>query len=500
MISLLPIASCLTAIEKLEPMRSVKEEDALFKMYPKTVPIFDVRIDPITKAPVSRGRWELIKTKRLTVQQFKDALQCDVMEPALDDYYGTMSLMLLFPPTKDSVELMCTWAETRCKTWKQCRELRDMLKIGTMENLKTRFGMDNFNMLESFRMFRIINGALHWDWPWGMERIPKLEVLSSIHSLLILLLHRVTDLKDSVFFLGGEFPVFPDRFPFPLIAQAGNLFTNTILWPWESETRKEIYIHNEIVEQHDSIFSNKNMRTVTKTREWEKKDPRCAFFASPDFKREVLFEQAARHPDLFLLHQGFMEPLPCWDPACTVEGWSYKELHQMTDEYLNSSTLSGLPRFTNLRSNTPTTYEPGKFKFVIVPEGMGGVSTSSRLLNVLGHCECVVFLVNSALQFHFSGKLVPWVHYVPLSTIGADVVSKLRYLRANDHLAKQIAINAKNFATSYLRFEDYMCYSATLFDTLGTVMANTTALQPFTPINVHHAQLDLLRGGYGGYR
>ena len=41
---------------------------------------------------------------------------------------------------------------------------------------------------------------------------------------------------------------------------------------------------------------------------------------------------------------------------------------------------------------------------------------------------------------------------------------------------------------------------ATLFDTLGTVMANTTALEPFTPINVHHKQLDLMRGGDGGYR
>ena len=31
--------------------------------------------DPITKEPVSRGRWELIKDKRITVAQFKDILQ-----------------------------------------------------------------------------------------------------------------------------------------------------------------------------------------------------------------------------------------------------------------------------------------------------------------------------------------------------------------------------------------------------------------------------------------
>jgi len=338
---LLPTASGLSAIEQLEPVRSYKEEEALFKMYPRTVPKFDVRIDPITKEPVSRGRWELIKDKRVTVAEFKNILQCDAMEPALDEYYGSLSLMLLFPPSKDSVELMCTWAETRCESWKRCRVMRDQFKSGDLGSLQSKFGMHNFQMLQSFRMFRIIKGSLHWDWPWGIERIPKLELLSAIHALLILLLHRVTDIKDSVFFLGGEFPFFPARFPFPLIAQAGNLFTNTILWPWESETKKEIWMHNDIVEKHGGVFSDNNIRAVSRTKEWEKKDPRCAFFASHDSKREVLFEQAARHPDLFFLHQGFMEPLPCWDPACTVDGWTYKELEQMSDEYLNSSTLSG---------------------------------------------------------------------------------------------------------------------------------------------------------------
>jgi hypothetical protein len=28
---------------------------------------------------------------------------------------------------------------------------------------------------------------------------------------------------------------------------AGNLFTNTILWPWESEIKKEIWMHNDII-------------------------------------------------------------------------------------------------------------------------------------------------------------------------------------------------------------------------------------------------------------
>jgi len=90
---------------------------------------------------------------------------------------------------------------------------------------------------------------------------------------------------------------------------------------------------------------------------------------------------------------------------------------------------------------------------------MRSLSTSSRLLHVLGHCECVVLLINSVLQFHFSGKLLPWVHYVPLSTSGADLAAKVRYLIENDNLAQQIAENGKNIMKIciYIILTNYMC-------------------------------------------
>jgi len=119
----------------------------------------------------------------------------------------------------------------------------------------------------------------------------------------------------------------------------------------------------------------------------------------------------------------------------------------MSDAYLSNSTLSGLPRVFNVREDAlkkkPEHYTPGHYKYVEVSDGMGSLSTSSRMLYVLGHCDCVVLLVNSVLHFHFSGKLVPWVHYVPLATSGADLASKVRYLIENDHLAQQIAKNGK---------------------------------------------------------
>ena len=132
--------------------------------------------------------------------------------------------------------------------------------------------------------------------------------------------------------------------------------------------------------------------------------------------------------DLFVLHHGYYDPLLCWDPQCTHKfGWNYAEIEQMSDDYLSNSTLSSLSRVINVRENvkkkSPNDYIPGRYKYVVVPDGMGSVSTSSRLLHVLGHCDCVVLLVNSVLQFHFSGKLLPWVHYVPLATSGNIMIA-----------------------------------------------------------------------------
>ena len=124
----------LSAIEKLEDTRRAKETMLLFKMYPKSIPYFPVRIDPMShnhNEPVSRGRLELLdKSKKVPLKQFKEVLQCDDSEPALDQYYGTLSLMLLFPPSKESVELMCAWAETRCNDWVQCKAQVDKFKRG----------------------------------------------------------------------------------------------------------------------------------------------------------------------------------------------------------------------------------------------------------------------------------------------------------------------------------------------------------------------------------
>lgn len=88
----------------------------------------------------------------------------------------------------------------------------------------------------------------------------------------------------------------------------------------------------------------------------------------------------------------------------------------------------------------------------------GGFATADRFPDFIAHSGGVVLLQESEFSYHFSERLKPWVHYVPLAYNAADVVEKIEWLKAHDHLAQRIANNARNFGRSYLRLEDYYCY------------------------------------------
>lgn len=58
---------------------------------------------------------------------------------------------------------------------------------------------------------------------------------------------------------------------------------------------------------------------------------------------------------------------------------------------------------------------PGQFKYVIVPLGSNARTTSGRLAYLLSHSGAVVLLQTGNFAYHFSSRLQPWVHYVPLT-------------------------------------------------------------------------------------
>ena len=103
-----------------------------------------------------------------------------------------------------------------------------------------------------------------------------------------------------------------------------------------------------------------------------------------------------------------------------------------------------------------------------------------RLSKLLGS-GAVILLQENEFAYTFSSYLERWVHYVPLSVNAADIIDKIEYLKANDHLAERLASNAKNFARSHLRLEDYFCYVATALHSVSNITSRTDANIPFQP-------------------
>jgi len=236
LIVLLVVASAQLTPAEVERRR--REDLVLFPMYPTSVPHFPVRKDPYSKngEPVVRGRFDLINGipeatpgpngKKFTIAEFKKRLQCSVSEPALDELYGTMSLMLLDPPTKETFEMIALWVETRCANqgsdWSACHRL--------LPNFRNKQYPAEFNMHKNFgwtfQMLRIIKGELYHDWPWGIERIPKYHGITAMFAPLAMVVSLLTDVKDSVFLFGAEKGYLPWTFNIAHITMVSNSYSH----------------------------------------------------------------------------------------------------------------------------------------------------------------------------------------------------------------------------------------------------------------------------------
>ncbi|KAJ1402690.1 hypothetical protein B484DRAFT_457715 [Ochromonadaceae sp. CCMP2298] len=491
----LPLTSSSASPETTE-----KLFEFMARSYPTEVPEFPVRlyVDPHnpSKKPkaVSRGRFELLgglpsrhsqsnQTKG-TLKAFKHALQCSPDEP-LDELYGGLSLMLMFPPTLKNLKRMCAWGETRRTQmgWNTLKKQVEQFSAGDFPRPDGEWQQD-FQPIERFFLLRINKGQLYYDWPWGVDRIKKSSFeYSNLHYYpLLTLLGFVSDLGDSAFFFEGERAILPYNFPFPHFGQAGGYSpwgqqTNTMIWPWREEFTKEHDLYVQMQSLGD--FSDEGEAKATHVYPWADKIPKAAFYASYDLPRWTMAETAGRHPDLFDVNfpqVDFLDTM-CWSIECEVEYWKREEVQNMSANFMKNSGQVNLDIMQY--SVQGKRYNPGEFKYLIVPPGLGVTSTSSRLLTVLAHCNCVVLLMGSHLHYHITPRLKPWVHYVPLSSIGTDAVSKVTWLRKNDQIAQRIAQNGHNFGKSYLRIEDYYCYAATAFETLAALMEGSDVLEPF---------------------
>ena len=173
---------------------------------------------------------------------------------------------------------------------------------------------------------------------------------------------------------------------------------------------------------------------------WSKRVSVAAFYASYGEHRQIVYESARLNPTLLHAHfdcygLGYAFPPPrSLDPTAEV-----LELPSSVDKItFNDTTLErwkhlpfghaeGLLAQCKLGEHTHEYHGkykyPGQYKYVIVPLGAGGNSLSGRLGNLLAYSGCVVLLQESSFTYHFSARLKPWVHYVPLSY---SMVSKLK--------------------------------------------------------------------------
>ena len=154
-----------------------------------------------------------------------------------------------------------------------------------------------------------------------------------------------------------------------------------------------------------------------------------------------MWDQAILRPDLFFARFSFPYPIiHSWNPASKLDEVELNET-QMKDPSLlyDNNSLPGDPKFTlPLMTVGGMNYNPKKFKYIIVPSGHENKGTSGRLAALLANSGAVILLQRHDHTYHFSSRLQPWVHYVPLAINMADATEKVEWLREHDEMAQQI--------------------------------------------------------------
>ena len=101
-----------------------KIESLLISSFPDSIPIFSVRTygrsgDNSSIVEVTRDRFQILggfpgsKNRSHSLEDFKNILQCTEFEPSLDDHYGSVSIMTLYPLTREGLEGMLACVEKR---------------------------------------------------------------------------------------------------------------------------------------------------------------------------------------------------------------------------------------------------------------------------------------------------------------------------------------------------------------------------------------------------
>ena len=223
--------------------------------FPGHIVPFHIRTDVTTGLPVSRGRVNILKAnEKYKLADYNKILQCSAGQPEIYGKGGALSLANHIPLTQETLMLVSAFLEADCGLWNNCRPI--VAKYLNKEYVKNFNSIDGLSGHTLAKMFRIVNGSLYYDWPWGRERfdanIVGDESLNYKISLLEVL-SKVSDFSDSVFFTGGELVGLPANVPVPFLSSSPKGSTSSdIPGLWSAAFRNE-----------RSRYKNRNFKTVT---------------------------------------------------------------------------------------------------------------------------------------------------------------------------------------------------------------------------------------------
>ena len=191
--------------------------------YPLHIPSFRLRKDAYSGEQVSRGRISLLVgllmhsppksydafKRKVTFEEFNKLLQCAPVHPILHN-----KLSSLHQITKQSIQLVAAFIESECRPWSVCRN--DIVPKYLQGKYPPTLGNRNTqrdNYWQGARMYRVMNGTLFLDWPWGRERFswasnPHLTPFFYVLSL-------ISNIKNSVFLMAEETSALPWDISFP---------------------------------------------------------------------------------------------------------------------------------------------------------------------------------------------------------------------------------------------------------------------------------------------
>jgi len=312
-----------------------------------------------------------------------------------------------------------------------------------------------------------------------------------------LVLDKVNDIPDSVFYQSEEVTSSPYKIPIATLTNGPSFKSMDIPWIWPQEFHREMALYDKNYQRSEQDLARRMPEFGHYTQEdsdyhsdnyiaWQQRIPRAAYYSSYGKNRQLIFDSATARPDLIDAYwiDGYPIRYPT-DPFSTDKEIPSNEIHQ--EDYVNDTRVGGLKSTYRLKLSDHIPYLKLKYKYVIVMAGLENLAQSGRMNHLLAHSGAVILMQTTTFEYHYSARLKPWVHYVPISYNGADVISKIEWLRDHDEMAYQIAKNAKAFGDSYLRLEDYNCYIASLHEALGDIFSHpkrSNALKPFDPVKM----------------